>query len=53
LEPQHDGTLKGVDTLKTESDECGFRGLVMSVPLVATRVGEVPPSVVLADPALF
>ena len=50
LVPQPDGTLKGVSMLNYESPECGHRGTVRT-PVVATRVGPVPPSVVLADPA--
>ena len=52
-EPQPDGALKGVDTLKIETDECRLGGQVGVTPLVATRIGDVPSSVVLADPALF
>ncbi|SON63412.1 Serine/threonine-protein kinase PknF [Mycobacterium simulans] len=51
LAPQADGTLRGVETETVRSDECGARGAVLRVPVVATRVGEVPPSVTLGDPA--
>lgn len=53
LVPQPDGTLRGVNTITHKSNECGNRGLVMTIPVVATRTGPVPPNVVLADPALF
>jgi serine/threonine protein kinase, bacterial len=53
LQPQPDGSLKGVMTLSRESNECGTQGLVSTIPFVATRVGDVAPTVVLADPALF
>jgi serine/threonine protein kinase, bacterial len=53
LEPQTDGTLHGVSTSTTVTNECGFQGKVYKTPVVATRVGDVPPAVVLADPALF
>ena len=53
LEPQQDGTLRGVSTTSVLSNECGFRGNTYKTTVVATRVADVPPSVVLADPALF
>jgi serine/threonine protein kinase len=53
LQPQSDGTLRGVQTLTVVSSECGDQGDVYKTPLVATRIGDVPPAVVLADPALF
>jgi serine/threonine protein kinase, bacterial len=53
LVPQPDGTLRGVMVITYKSNECGRQGLVMTTPVVATRVGPVPPNVVLADPALF
>jgi len=53
LQPQPDGSLKGVMTLSRESNECGTQGLVSTIPFVATRVGDVAPTVILADPALF
>jgi hypothetical protein len=52
-DPQPDGTLHGVDTLTVLTDECGHRGTAFQTPMVVTRVGDVPPTVVLADPALF
>ena len=53
LEPQTDGTLHGVATKTVITDGCGGKGKVWKAPIVATRVGDVPPAVVLADPALF
>ena len=53
LEPQPDGTLRGVLTSTVITNECGRQGNVYKTPIVATRIGDVPPSVVLGDPALF
>jgi serine/threonine-protein kinase len=53
LEPQTDGTLHGVETRTIITDGCGKQGKVFKTPIVATRTGDVPPAVVLADPALF
>jgi serine/threonine protein kinase, bacterial len=53
-DPQPDGTLKGEDDQKLTDSDCGdmpYREALS--PFVATRVGDVPPGVVLADPALF
>jgi hypothetical protein len=52
-DPQPDGTLRGVDNNTLLTNECGDEGSVLHTPLVVTRVGDVPPGVVLADPALF
>jgi hypothetical protein len=52
LEPQPDGTLKGVETIHVQTNECGSQGTIRT-PVVATRVGDVPPSVIVAEPALF
>jgi serine/threonine protein kinase, bacterial len=52
LAPQADGTLRGTETETVLTNECGAQGAVVRVPVVATRVGDVPPSVSLADPAL-
>jgi serine/threonine protein kinase, bacterial len=52
-EPQSNGTLKGLSNTEMRSNECGLGGLSAVTPIVATRVGDVPPAVVLADPALF
>jgi serine/threonine protein kinase, bacterial len=50
LAPQADGTLRGVRTETVGSNECGAQGAVLRVPVVATRVGDVPPNVALTDP---
>jgi hypothetical protein len=52
-DPQPDGTLHGVDNDTALANGCGDQGFVLHTPLVVTRVGDVPPGVVLADPALF
>ncbi|MGB8387572.1 serine/threonine-protein kinase [Mycobacterium sp.] len=51
LVPQADGTLRGTQTETVLSNECGAQGAVVRVPVVATRVGDVPAGVTLADPA--
>jgi serine/threonine protein kinase, bacterial len=51
LAPQSDGTLRGTETETVLSNECGAQGAVVRIPVVATRVGDVPPGVALADPA--
>jgi serine/threonine protein kinase, bacterial len=53
IQPQPDGSLRGVQTMTILTDECGDQGKVYRTPLVATRIGDVPPAVILADPALF
>jgi serine/threonine-protein kinase len=53
FQPQADGTLRGVATDTVITNECGHQGNVYKTPFVVTRIGEVPSSVVLADPALF
>jgi hypothetical protein len=53
IQPQADGTLRGVATITLLTSECAHSGKVYKTPIVATRVGDVPPSVVLADPTLF
>ena len=54
FEPQPDGTLQGVQIVTTVTNECGgTKGTVRRTPISATRIGDVPPSVTLADPALF
>ena len=47
LEPQPDGTLRGVATGTVLTNECGNQGTVWRTPIVATRVGDVPPAVIL------
>jgi len=51
FEPQPDGTLKGVVTITILTNKCGFQGTVWRTPVLATRVGDVPPGVTVADPA--
>jgi serine/threonine-protein kinase len=51
LTPQPDGTLHGVQTQTVQSNECGAQGAMLRIPVVATRVGDVPPGVAVADPA--
>lgn len=53
LEPQSDGTLRGVQTVTALTNECGDQGKVRRSPVVATRAADVPPGVTLADPGLF
>ena len=53
LAPQPDGTLRGVQTETVLTNECGNQGTVYQTPVVATRTGDVPRSVTVADPALF
>jgi serine/threonine-protein kinase len=50
LAPQADGSLRGTQTEAVLSNECGARGAVVRVPMVATRVGDAPAGVPLADP---
>jgi serine/threonine protein kinase, bacterial len=51
MEPQPDGTLRGVETDTGLTNECGRQGAVGQAPLVATRLGDVAPGVTVADPA--
>jgi hypothetical protein len=51
LEPPPDGTLKGVETIQVQTNECGTQGTIRT-SFVATRIGDVPPSVIVADPSL-
>jgi serine/threonine-protein kinase len=53
LTPQ--GVLVGTEKEETVRNECDPEeaGLTAVVPLTATRVGDIPPGTVLADPALF
>lgn len=50
LAPQADGTLRGTVTQTALSNECGAQGAVVRVPVIATRVGDAPPGVPVADP---
>ena len=51
FEPQPDGTLRGTKTGTALTNECGMQGQVALAPVVATRVGDVPTGVAVADPA--
>ena len=51
LTPQPDGTLRGVQTQTVQSNECGAQGAMLRIPVLATRVGDVPPRRDVADPA--
>jgi len=51
LTPEPDGTLRGVQSQTVESNECGSQGATLRVPVVASRTGDVPPGVTVADPA--
>jgi serine/threonine-protein kinase len=51
LTPEPDGTLRGVQTQTVQSNECGSQGATLRIPAVASRTGDVPPAVKLADPA--
>jgi serine/threonine-protein kinase len=53
LDPQADGTLRGLMIGTILSNGCGTQGTVYRTPFVARRTGDVAPSVVVADPALF
>jgi serine/threonine-protein kinase len=50
LEPQADGTLRGVQTMTAIGNRCGLRGVMDESSFVATRVGDVPTGVAVADP---
>jgi serine/threonine protein kinase, bacterial len=52
-DPQPDGTLKGLQVGTILSNGCGTQATVYRTPFVATRMGPVAPSVIVADPALF
>jgi serine/threonine-protein kinase len=51
MEPQPDATLRGLKTFTVVTSECGVQGAVHQDPFVATRVGDVPPGVIIDDPA--
>jgi hypothetical protein len=53
LEAKPGGTVQGIQTVSVLTNECGNQGTVYRTPISATRVGDVPPTVVLADPDLF
>jgi serine/threonine protein kinase, bacterial len=50
-EKQPDGTIRGVLTNTVLTNNCGIAGTVRQSPIVFTRVGDVPPTVTVADPA--
>lgn len=50
LTPQPDGVLAGAQTTTIQSNECGLQGAVITVPVHATRLDEVPPGSPIADP---
>lgn len=50
--PQPDTTLRGTQTIQAPGG-CGDIPKVFKYPFVATRVGPIPGSVIVADPALF
>ena len=51
LDPQPDGALRGMKTGTALTNECGLQGQVALAPVVATRTGDVPTGVTVADPA--
>lgn len=51
LTPQPDGGLAGAQTTTIQTNECGQQGAVITVPVLATRVEDVPPGSPIADPA--
>lgn len=53
LQSNPDGVLTGFRTLSVITNGCGGAGALARTPLRAVRVGDVPTSVILADPALF
>ncbi|MDH6193585.1 serine/threonine-protein kinase [Mycobacterium frederiksbergense] len=50
LTPQPDGGLAGAQTTTIQSNECGLQGAVITVPVHATRLEDVPPGNPVADP---
>ncbi len=51
LTPQADGTLRGVQIQTVNSSDCGAPGATLRIPVLVSRVGDVPPGVAVADPA--
>jgi len=51
MTPEPDGTLRGVQTQTVQSNVCGSQGATLRVPVVASRTGDVPPGITVADPA--
>ena len=52
-DPQAGNTFNGLMIGTVLSNGCGDQGTVYRTPFVATRIGDVAPSVIAADPALF
>jgi len=50
---QSDGKFRGLQIGAILSNGCGTQGTVYRTPFVATRMGDVAGSVIVADPALF
>jgi hypothetical protein len=53
LEPQPDTSLRGVQIQSVLTNKCGNQGTVYRTPLSATRTGDVPATVIVADPVVF
>ncbi len=51
LRPQPHGSYVGEETVTVQTNECGQRSAVIRIPTVASRGGEVPPAVLVPDPA--
>jgi serine/threonine protein kinase, bacterial len=51
LEPAH-AALRGIMTIKVESDECHQQGATIDIPAVAAHVSDVPPGVVVPGPPI-
>ena len=49
--PQADGSFQGLQVASVQTPVCGVQGEAFRVPFTATRIGDVPPDVVVADPA--
>lgn len=53
MDPQPDGTLRGVQTINILTGECGLQGTVALSPTIATRMGDAPTNITPPDPTLF
>lgn len=51
LARQPNGTFSGAQRTVVTSNECATQGLTMTLPIMATRTGDVPQGVSVADPA--
>jgi serine/threonine protein kinase, bacterial len=51
LSLKSDGSLSGTQTGTADDDGCGNKGMTITIPVVATRIGGVPPGVEVADTA--